>query len=465
MEQIKENKMGTAPMFKLILSMSLPAMFSMLVQAMYNVVDGIFVAQYSNDAMTAVSIAFPLQMLIISVAVGTGIGINSLVSRRLGEKKQEEADKAASHGIFLGIVTGAAFILFLGALTGVFFLLKNYAPNVLYKVLSDDPEIIEMTTTYLAIVLGISMPIFVQINIEKTLQATGDMFYPMVIQLTGAITNIILDPIMIFGLFGFPKMGVAGAAVATVTGQILSLIFSLIVIFKKKDHKVTVRIRGFKFDKAILREIYRVGFPSMIMQSIGSVLNFCLNLILIRFSNDAVFVLGAYYKLQSFVFMPVFGLTHGLMPIMGFNFGARNKERMKSSIKYGMMIAVTIMTVGLLIFELIPQLLLQIFNPSAEIISIGTVAFRLIALCFIPAAIGITASTLFQALGMGTKSLWVSILRQLVLILPLAYFFSNFGLNYVWLAFPLAESIALIVACIFLVGIYKKYIKVMPDKK
>lgn len=464
MEQIKENKMGTAPMFKLIMSMSLPAMFSMLVQAMYNIVDSIFVAQYSDKAMTAVSLAFPIQMLIIAVGVGTGIGINSLVSRRLGEKKQEEANKAASHGIALGIVSGLIFVAFLGVLALAFVLLKKYSPETLYKILSDDWEIINMTATYLSIVLGISMPAFIQINIEKTLQATGNMLFPMLFQLSGAITNIILDPIMIFGLLGFPKLGVAGAAVATVTGQTLAMIFSLIVVFKNKNHKVEIKLQGFKFDKNIVKDIYRVGVPSMIMQSIGSVLNFCLNLTLIKFSNDAVFVLGAYYKLQSFVFMPVFGLTHGLMPIMGFNYGAKNKERLKSALKFGILIAVTIMSAGLLVFELIPHLLLRIFDPTPHILEIGTIAFRLVALCFIPAAVGIISATLFQALGMGTKSLWISILRQLVLILPLAYFFSQFGLNYVWCAFPLAEAIALIIACIFMMNVYKKYIKTMPDK-
>lgn len=454
MEQVKENKMGTSPMLPLILSMSLPAMFSMLIQSLYNIVDSYFVAQLGQDALTAVSLAFPVQMLIIAFAIGTGVGINSLISRRLGEKRQTEANRAASHGLSLGLVTGAAFAV-LGALFIRTFL-ESFHPSA---------NVLPMALDYTYIVTLLSVGCFLQINLEKTLQATGNMIFPMLFQLSGAITNIVLDPIMIFGLLGFPAMGVRGAAIATVTGQFVSMIFSMIVVFAK-SHDVHITLRGALFHRETVREIYRVGIPAIIMQSIGAVLNTLLNMILIGFSEAAVSVLGIYYKLQSFVFMPVFGLNQGLMPIMGFNYGARKKKRIRSALNIGMVIALTIMGIGTLIFELLPGQLLSIFNANDEMYRIGIVAFRLIAICFLPAAVGIVASTLFQAIGMGTKSLIISILRQLVIILPTAYLFSLVGLDYVWLSFPLAEFAALIVAFILMAGVFRKYINPLgePEK-
>lgn len=440
---IKENKMGTAPVFGLILSMSIPAMFSMTIQALYNVVDSVFVGQLGNEALTALSLAYPLQMLLIAVAVGTGVGINSLVSRRLGEKNYKEANDAATHGLILAVFSWFVFLII-----GVFF------TKPFFSIFTDNELVYNYGVQYTTVVLTASLFAFIEINIEKTLQSTGNMIFPMFFQLTGAITNIVLDPILIFGIGPFPRMEVLGAAVATVTGQAFSMIFSIIVLFAK-EHHVTVSFKGFKLNKLTVKNIYAVGLPSIVMQSISSVLIFGMNAILVGFSDIAVSVLGVYYKLQSFVFMPVFGLNQGVMPIIGYNYGARNKTRLYSALKYGCFIAVVIMTLGTLAFWIFPEQLLSMFGNSSELIAVGTGAFRTISLCFIPAAIGIMFTTLFQATGKGIRSLFMSFLRQLVLILPIAYFLSNFGLDYVWWAFPIAEGGSLIAAILFFLNLVK----------
>lgn len=446
--------MGTAKMFPLIMSMSLPAMFSMLIQALYNIVDSYFVSLVSENALTAVSLAFPVQMLIIAVGAGTSIGLNSLISRRLGEGDDEAASNAATHGIFLAVISWIVF-----AVGGFFF------SRPIINLFKADAQVTEMAVSYLSIVLIWSVGVFVEINLEKTLQATGDMIYPMFFQLTGAIGNIILDPIFIFGLFGFPKMGISGAAAATVTAQIISMIFALVVMFVKK-HRVRIKLKGFRFNAKTVKDIYAVGIPSIIMQSISSFLNMALNGILIGFSQTAVAVLGVYYKLQSFVFMPVFGLTHGLMPIMGYNFGAKNKKRLISSLKIGVLIAAVIMACGMAVFWAIPEKLLSIFNStgSEELYRIGIPALKTISICFIPAALGITFSTVFSALGYGGRSLAVSLIRQLFAILPLAYIFSKISLNAVWWAFPFAEAIALVVSIILFVNLYKNTVSHLPGE-
>ena len=312
-----------------------------------------------------------------------------------------------------------------------------------------------MGTQYISIVTIFSFGSFVQINFEKILQATGNMFYPMLFQLVGAVTNIILDPIFIFGYFGFPKMGVAGAAVATVAGQILAMVFSVYVAFRK-NHAVTIQIKGFRPQKAVIQEIYAVGLPSIVMQSIGSVLVMGLNAILITFSEIAVSVLGVYYKLQSFVFMPVFGLNQGLMPIMGFNYGAGNKKRLLDALKIGVLIAATILLVGMLLFLFFPAQLLGIFNDSAEMLRIGVPALRIISTSFVFAAVSIIFSTLFQAIGRGVNSLLISVLRQLFVILPVAYLMANlFGLEMVWYAFPIAEVVSVAVSILLFIRVYK----------
>lgn len=451
MEQVKENKMGTAPLFGLIMSMALPAMFSMLVQSLYNVVDSYFVAKISENALTAVSLANPIQMLMISVAVGTGVGINSLVSRRLGEGKLEEANHAATHGLLLGF---ANWILF--ALLGLF-LTKPF-----FGAITENQEIQQLGMEYIYIVTICSIGIFVELNIEKMLQATGNMIFPMIFQLIGAITNIVLDPIMILGLLGFPKMGIAGAGVATVTGQILSMVVALIVLFAKK-HRIKIRLKGFRLRKSTIFDIYAVGFPSMIMQSIGSVLVASMNLILGSFSDTAIAVYGIYFKLQSFVFMPVFGLTHGVMPIMGYNYGARKKDRLISALKIGCMIALVIMAAGMMIFMVFPENLLNIFDASEHMKEIGIPALRIIALCFPFAALGILFSTLFQAVGMGTSSLIISVLRQLVLILPAAYFLSKIGLFYVWFSFPFAELFSCLASILVFINLYRKKLVLLEN--
>lgn len=439
----RENKMGTTPVLRLILSMSIPAMFSMTIQALYNVVDSVFVGRIGSEALTALSLAFPLQMLMIAVGVGTGVGINSLVSRRLGEKNFKEANDAATHGLVLALFSGV-----------VFFLIGLFFTNTFFRLFTDNEKIVGYGVQYTSIVLMLSVFSFFQINIEKTLQATGNMIFPMLFQLTGAITNIVLDPLLIFGIGPFPRLEVAGAAIATVTGQAFAMIFSIIILFVKK-HDVKVSFKGFKINWITVRNIYAVGFPSIIMQSIGSVMILGMNAILISFSDLAVSVLGVYYKLQSFVFMPVFGLNQGVMPIIGYNYGARNKKRLYSALKYGVMIAVIIMAVGVVIFWAFPEFLLGLFDDTGELVSIGVRAFRTISLCFVPAAAGIMFTTLFQAVGKGIRSLFMSFLRQLILILPIAYFMSQIGLDFVWYAFPIAEAGSLIAAILLFLNLVK----------
>ncbi|MBC8537004.1 MATE family efflux transporter [Feifania hominis] len=447
MEQNKENKMANTPMLKLILSMSVPAMFSMLVQALYNIVDSVYVSHYSPDALTALSLAFPIQSLIIAVGVGTGIGINSLVSRRLGEGRREEADKAASHGMVLGVINGLVTALLGILFTGTFF--GSFQPT---------QTVFSMGCQYVYTVTICSLFVYVEINVEKTLQATGNMIYPMLFQLTGAIVNIILDPIMIFGYLGCPEMGVFGAALATVIGQFCALAFSVYVL-RTKSHEVKINLRHFRFEGSTVKNIYQVGIPSIIMQSITAFLVTLLNGILIKFSEAAVSVLGVYFKLQSFVFMPVFGLTQGVMPIMGYSYGAKKKQRLVSALKIGIVFAIVIMAVGFAIFQLVPDLLLDIFKADPEVMRIGVPALKIISLSFIPAALGILFSTMFQAVGLGTRSLIVSVLRQLVLILPSAYLFARIGVEYVWYSFPLAEGVSFIVSVLLFWQVYRKYVK------
>ena len=427
------SRMATMPVFRLIVSMGLPSMLSMFVQALYNIVDSIFVSRLGESALTAVTLAFPIQMLAISVAVGTGVGLNSLISRRLGEGDRAAADRAASHGVVLGALSYALFAVF-----GLFF------PRAFMDAFAENPATAAMGTDYLSVVCVFSMGVFIEVAIEKVLQATGNMIWPMVFMLVGAITNLILDPIMIFGLLGCPAMGVRGAAIATVIGQILSCIVAAVVMVTR-SHEVRIRLRGFRFSAKTLRDIYAVGAPSIIMQSIGSVMIMGLNSILIAFSEAAVSVLGVYFKLQSFVFMPVFGLTHRVLPVIGYNYGARHKDRIREAIRSGAAIAVVIMAVGTLIFLVFAPQLMGIFNPSAAMMAIGVPALRIIGTCFVPAALAIILSTFYQAIGMGGKSLFISLMRQLFIILPLAWAFSRVGLWLVWYAFPIAEVVVLAV--------------------
>lgn len=451
---VHTNKMGEMPIGKLIFNMSWPAILSMLIQAFYNVVDSFFVSQIGEDALAAVTYIFPIQMLMISVAVGTGVGINSLIARRLGAQRLEEANMAASHGYRLSFFNWILFVL-----VGVFL------SGPIMEIMSDTPYIIENGTVYMQIITIGSLFIMVQISAEKILQATGNMMLPMICSLVGAFTNIILDPLLIFGLGPFPEMGVTGAAVATVIGQIFSMILGQILLFKGK-HSVKVKLWGWKFDKNIIRDIYAVGAPAILMQSIASVMQFGMNYILGSLNETAVAVMGVYGRLQSFIFMPVFGINQGVLPIMGYNYGAKNRKRLMETFKKGFVIAFIIMLVGLVIFQLFPQQLLSIFNAqnSTEMYEIGIPALRAISLCFLPASFGIMASSIFQAIGHGFMSLWGSLLRQLVGILPLAWILASIsGLQLVWYSFPLAEIIGTAYFAIALRHIYKREIKTLDS--
>ena len=450
----KSNKMGTMPMLKLILNMSLPAMFSMLIMSLYNIVDSMFVSQISGNALTSVSLAYPMQMMIVAFSVGTGVGANSLISRRLGERKQDEANLAAAHGIVLAVATWIVFVMAGLFLSGPFIKMCS-SPSTSDVIIKD-------AKTYLTIVMVFSIGAFYATSVEKIVQATGNMFYPMMFQLIGAISNIILDPIFIFGYFGIPKMGVAGAATATVIGQIISAVYAYYVV-KRKDFHVSFSFKNFKLNFKIIKNIYQVGIPAILMQSIASVLTTFLNMILITLSEVAVAVLGIYFKLQSFVFMPVFGLNQGVMPIMGYNFGARNRQRLMDCYKKAILIALIIMSVGTVLFMTIPHILLSIFNANKEMMEIGIPALRIICINFIPAALGIMSSTLFQAVGKGTYSLCVSVLRQLVIILPVAYYLSQFGVSATWLAFPIAEILSLIVCIGLVINLYNTRIKTLQE--
>ncbi|MBO4992300.1 MAG: MATE family efflux transporter [Firmicutes bacterium] len=449
MQDVTQNKMAVMPIPKLLFSMSLPAMFSMLIQALYNVVDSIFVSRLGESALTAVSLVFPIQLLLVAVGVGTGVGLSSLISRRLGQQRVDEAENAASHGIFLAVCSWLAFALF--GLIGT---------KAFIGAFTQDAYLVAAGIQYCSIVTIFSLFSFLQISAEKIMQSTGNMVFPMIGNIIGAVTNIILDPIMIFGLLGFPALGVAGAAIATVSGQLLGMIFNLFFLFRGK-HQIEIRLRGFRLRAESIRDIYSVGLPSIIMQSIGSVMNLGINAILIGFSGAAIAVFGVYFKLQSFVFMPVFGLNQGLMPIMGFNFGARNRHRLMQAFRLGLIAAVVIMTLGLAVFQIFPKTLLTMFDASEEMFRVGIPALRSISLCFVPAAVGIICSTLFQATNHGLFSLLVSLLRQLILILPLAWILSRIGgLTLVWWAFPMAESISLVASLILFRWIY--YNQVLP---
>lgn len=448
---VNENKMGTVPVRKLLVSMAWPAVLSMTINALYNVVDSVFVAQVSEDALTAVSIVNPVQMLIIALSVGSGVGINSLISRRLGEKRQKEADHAASAGIRIGFINYLIFLVIGVLFTGPF--VSSYAEKGTY--------IYEAAWSYMTIICVASLFLNIQVVLEKILQSTGNMIAPMICGLTGAIVNIVLDPILIFGLLGIPKLGVTGAAIATVTGQLCGMCVGVVIMIKG-NHLLHVKLKGYRLKWATLIDIYKVGLPSIIMQSIGSVMLILYNGILVAYSTTAVAVLGVYFKIQSFVFMPVFGLNQGAMPIMGYNYGARDKKRLMDTYIEGLKIAVTVMALGLLIFQLFPSGLLKMFDASAEMLRIGIPALRIISICFLPAAFGIITSTMFQATGHGMLSLFASLLRQLVGILPLAYILIRIGgVTLSWASFPLAEIIGLTYSAVMIRRLYKKEISCM----
>lgn len=451
-----ENKMGTMPIGKLLFNMSLPMMISMLVQALYNIVDSIFVAKLSENALTAVSLAFPLQTLLIAVGTGTGVGMNALLSKSLGEKNFKKANATASN---------AAVLYFFSYL--VFFILGFTIVRPFYasQIGNADQEIMGLGIEYLSTVMIFSFGLLAQVFFERLLTSTGRTIFSMTSQLTGAITNIILDPILIFGLLGAPKMGVTGAAVATVIGQCVA---ALVAGFcnHRYNHDVKLKFHGFRLDFHIIGTIYAVGIPTIIMQSIGSVMTYCMNRILIEFSSTATAVFGVYFKLQSFFFMPVFGLNNGITPIIAYNYGAGQRKRMLKTIKLSMLVAFCLTFIGFLCFEGIPQILLSLFNASDDMLAIGIPALRIIGIHYLIAWFCIVSGTVFQALGKAFFSMIVSIMRQLFVLIPAAYILAKLGgLHVVWWSFPIAEVISLMVSSFFLVRINRTIISRVPEGK
>ena len=431
----EENKMAVRPVFPLLMSMAIPPMISMLIQSLYNIVDSMFVAKIGEDALTAVSLAFPVQTLIVACSVGIGVGVNSYISRSLGREDQQGADSAVAHGLLM-----AAFVSVLFVLAGQFLL------EPFFRMFSSDPLILSEAIAYTQICLTFCAGCFIHICIEKVFQSTGSMIFPMLLQALGAITNIILDPIMIFGLFGFPAMGVKGAAVATVIGQHTAMLASLLVFLLGK-FAVRLDLRNFRFSWKMIRDIATIAVPNSCMNALGSVLVMGFNSILIGFSNTAVSLFGIYYKLQTFVFMPASGLTQGAMPIMGFSYGAGNGKRLQHTLSISLRVCFIIMAMGCLLFMAAPVWLLSLFGASEEMLTMGIPALRIISVSFLPATIGFILPTMFQSMGQGAYSLIVFLLRQLVITLPMAAILSGpFGLTGIWVSFILAESVAAAVA-------------------
>ena len=449
---VKENKMGHMPIRKLLINMSVPIMISMLIQALYNVVDSIFVARINENALTSVSLAFPVQNLMIAIAVGTGVGMNALLSRSLGSKKFEKANQTAENGIFLAFFSYSIFLIF-----GLFFVQRYFSTQ------TSDSQIIGYGISYLRIVSMGSIGLFMQITFERMLQSTGKTFYTMITQGTGAIINIVLDPIFIFGLLGFPKMGVAGAGLATIIGQSVAALMAIYFNIKL-NKEISLDIRKFRPRFSIIKKIYSVGIPSIIMISLTSITTYGINNILIKFSSTATAVFGIYYKLQSFVFMPVFGLNNGMIPIIAYNYGANNKGRLIQTIKLSVLYAVGVMSIGLMLIQIFPTQLLSLFNASDEMIKIGLPALRIISIGYIFAGFSIVSSSVYQAFGNGIMSLIGEVSRQMVVLLPVAYFLSLQGnVNLIWWSYPIAETLALIINIVFLRFIFKKIIHPMTE--
>lgn len=463
----KENKMGVMPIPKLLVSMSLPMVASMLVQALYNVVDSIFVSKFDQDAMTAVTLAFPAQTLLIAMAVGTGVGINALLSYNLGRRDEKGVKNAASHGIFLYTIYTVLFFILGFTLAGPFirsqFSSKDFTDN--YDVTM---KTIGYGKDYLSIVMGCSIGMFFQILLERLLQSTGKTIYSMITQGTGAIVNIFLDYALVFGHFGLPRMGVKGAAIATVIGQcvaaLLGLYFNL-----TKNKEVSLSMRGFRFHGATVRNIYKVAFPSILMQAIASIITYILNSLLAGFTMDAVTVFGIYFRIQSFIFMPVFGFNSGMVPILAYNYGARRKKRMLETLRLSYFIAAGIMVVGTILFWTIPEQLLSLFSEDAEslekLVTYGTPAFHYISLHFLFASFSIITISVFQALGNGLYATIVSVCRQVVILLPVAWFMAKIvkRLDFVWLSYPIAECASALLCAFFLMRIYRKQIAPLPE--
>ena len=454
MSEVQENKMGVMPIKRLVLSMSLPMMISMLVQALYNVVDSYFVAKVSENALAAVGMAFPYQNLMIAVSVGTGVGVNALLSRSLGAKDYETANRTAENGVLLAILSTIVFSIIGVVFARPFFLAQN-----------NDPDIVAQGVAYLSICAGLSFGLFLEVMFERLLQSTGRTFYTMITQGVGAVINIIMDPVLIFGVGPFPEMGVAGAAAATVMGQIVAGILALCFNITHNP-EIQPRLKGFRPSASIIGRIYSVGIPTIVLNSISSVMTFGMNLILGAISTStAVAVFNVYFKLQSFVFMPVFGLNNGMVPIVSYNFGARKRKRLTDTVRFSAILAVGIMLVGLVVIQIFAAPILSIFEASAEMLRIGVPALRIISLCFVFAGFNIICSSTFQALGNGVLSMIMSIVRQLAVLLPAAYLLSLTGeVTMVWWSFPIAELASLTLCLIFLRRIFREVIAPLGEE-
>lgn len=449
-----ENKMGTMPVIKLIFNMSLPIMFSMLVMALYNVVDSIFVGKIGEKALTAVSLAFPIQNLMISFGIGTSVGVNALLSMRLGQKNQEDVNKAAMNGIFLALVTWAVFVVAGTAVTGGYL-----------RSQTADEQIIKYAEDYLSVILVLGFGSFLGCMSDRLLQSTGRTFLSMISQICGAVFNIVFDPLLIFGIGPFPEMGIKGAALATVAGQIFGIFVSL-SLNVKKNHDIQFKLKNIIPDGRIIAQIYKVAIPAILMSSIMSVVTYFLNLILSSVPNGgdtAIAVYGVYFKLNSFIFMPVFGLNSGIIPIIAYNYGAQHHRRITNTIRAALCIALCIMSFGVVLFESIPGYLFDLFSASDEMRRMGSVALRLIAPSFLGAALAITMSSVFQAFGSAVYSMIVSFARQIVVFLPAAYFLGKTGnVDNVWWCFIIAEFMSVAMSLVFMKRIYEKKIKPIP---
>ena len=440
-----ENKIGTMPMPKLMITMSLPIMISMLVQALYNIVDSMFVARLSQDALAAVSLCYPVQTIMIAIACGTGVGFNTLLSRCLGERNTDKANQVVLHGLMIALVNWLLFVV-LGFLLARPFLM----------LFSGQENVIEMGVVYMQICTTLSFGVFMQITYERILQASGQPVYNMIMQGIGALVNIVLDPIFIFGYFGIPAMGVAGAALATVLGQIIAMLLGIWIV-QKKTRSIQIHIRSFSLDFTILKQIYKIGFPAILMQSIMSFMTVMMNMILAPFSEMAVSVFSIYYKLQQFVFMAVLGMNNALIPILSYNYGANQMERIREGIRFALWMSCVIMAIGTVVFQLLPTQLLYLFDAKETLLSIGIPALRTISVSFVFAGISMVLCSVFQALGSPNHSLLVTLLRQMVILLPLAYGFSSaFGLDMCWWSFPITEVLCALLSLYLLRSVQKR---------
>lgn len=446
-----ENKMGKERILPLLIRMSIPTIFSMFVISLYNIVDSYFISKISEKAFRAISFVFPIQTILIAISVGTGVGANALIARYLGMDQNKKANIVANNALTIS--------LFLGFIVGIF---GFFFSKIYFQIYTDDAMVISYGIDYMQIITVLSVFLIIQVIVEKLIQATGEMIYPMLSQFMGAFINILLDPVLIFGYGPFPEMGIRGAAYATIISQIFGALFCFAYLLKK-ENPIHMNVKAMALHKETIHKIYRIGGPSIVVQAIPAVLTFGLNKILAEITELAVSVLGIYFRLQSFVYMPVFGLTQATMPIIAYNYGAKSKERINDSLKYSIIISTCIMAMGTIIFIMFPHQLISIFNPTAEIMDMGVIALRILSLIFIPSSISIVLSTYYQGLGNGLYNLIISVLRQLVIILPLAKIFSSMGINYTWYAWPIAEIFSLFISIYFAKKIYRDKVQVLSE--